>query len=46
MTTAERDLIAELTARIARLEARLAELEPPKPQVTVADLYPERADEK
>ena len=46
MTHAE--LLAEcerLRDRIAYLENRLAELDPPKPAKTCAAMYPKRADE-
>jgi len=46
MTEAERDIIADLKVRIAWLEARLAELDPPRPAKTSTDIYPKRADEK
>lgn len=46
MTEAERTLIADLAARIERLEARLAELDPLKPTKTSLCLYPKQPHEK
>lgn len=49
MTPSHAELLAEcerLRARVAQLEARVAELDPPRPRLTCESLgYPKRADE-